>query len=112
MTESMLPNEALQSQLSAFVDGELPSLETELLARRLAREPELQQAMGRYLLMGEALRAPIQGGVSRGFSAKIAAAIEQADAQAEGQKPQLAEAVPAGQRSVLHAAPWLKSAAG
>lgn len=108
MTESMLPNETLQSQLSAFVDGELPTLETELLARRLAREPDLQQTMGRYLLMGEALRAPVQSGVSKDFSAKIAAALEQAD----GKRQPLTEVAAVHRRSMLQVAPWLKPAAG
>lgn len=107
MTESMLPNETLQSQLSAFVDGELPTAETELLARRLARDPDLQQEMGRYLLMGEAMRTPTHGrSVSKDFSAKIAAAIEQADA-----KPAAAESV-SSRHSRSLSAQWLKPAAG
>lgn len=107
MTESMLPNEPLQSQLSAFIDGELPTAETELLARRLARDPELQQAMGRYVLMGEALRAPVHGrSISRDFSARIAAAIEQAD-----DKGDVTPSVPEQKRFSVPVQ-WLKPAAG
>lgn len=84
MTEPTVPNETLQSQLSAFIDGELPTAETELLARRLARDAELQQTLSRYILLGEALRAPRQaGGVSKEFSARIAAAIEQTEVKTD-----------------------------
>lgn len=107
MNESTLPNEALQSQLSAFVDGELPTAETELLARRLAREPELQQAMNRYVLMGEALRAPAHGrGVSRDFSARIAAAIEASD-----NKSTVPAVTPATHKQTMPLT-WLRPVAG
>jgi sigma-E factor negative regulatory protein RseA len=77
MTDSMLPNEALSSQLSAFVDDELPSAETDLFVRRLVRDTELKQSMGRYQLMGEALRAPnFRTHLSRDFSARIATALD------------------------------------
>ncbi|HVY24720.1 MAG TPA: RseA family anti-sigma factor [Steroidobacteraceae bacterium] len=71
------PTDTVQSQLSAFVDNELPQDETELLARRLSRDTDLQHALSRYLLIGEALRAPSQARVSRDFSTRVAAAIEQ-----------------------------------
>src|SRR4051812_30675292 len=74
MTE---PNENVQSQLSAFVDNELPQDETQLLVRRLSRDPGLQQSLNRYLLIGEALRSPKQAPVSRNLSTRVAAAIEQ-----------------------------------
>lgn len=84
MTDSMLPNEALSSQLSAFVDDELPSAETDLFVRRLVRDAELKQTMGRYQLMGEALRAPnLRTRLSRDFSARIAAALELQESAAE-----------------------------
>lgn len=70
-------NENVQSQLSAFVDDQLPQDETELLARRLSRDNELQQSMSRYLLIGEAIRSPSQARLSRDFSSRVAAAIEQ-----------------------------------
>ncbi len=101
MTE---PNETVQSQLSAFIDSELPQDETELLARRLSRDVELQQSLSRYLLIGEALRAPAQGrmsNVSRDFSTRIAAAIEQ-DAV-----PEITTAITA-----KVSRPWLKPAVG
>jgi len=107
MTESTLPNETLQSQLSAFIDGELPTAETELLARRLARDPELQQAMSRYVLLGEALRSPLHGrSVSKDFSARVAAVIEES-----GSKDAVAADTTSRKRSNFPVQ-WLKPVAG
>jgi sigma-E factor negative regulatory protein RseA len=88
MTDAMQPNEMLQSQLSAFIDDELPSAETELLVRRLVKDQELKQSMARYLWLGEALRNPAAGAaqnpiVSRDFSQRIASALEQDAAAAK-----------------------------
>ncbi|MGD9842683.1 MAG: sigma-E factor negative regulatory protein [Steroidobacteraceae bacterium] len=82
MTDVMQPNEALQSQLSAFVDDELPTAETDLLVRRLVKDTDLKQTMSRYLMMGEALRNPATGSLhspilSHDFSQRIASALEQ-----------------------------------
>lgn len=106
MTDPMLPNEALSSQLSAFVDDELPSEETDLFVRRLVRDNELKQTMGRYQLMGEALRAPtLRTHLSRDFTARIAAALElQETADAS---PRNTQVVP--RRRMER---WLKPAAG
>lgn len=106
MSEPTLPNEALRQQLSAFVDGELPGEETELLVRRLARDSELKQAMSRYLLAGEALRQPRSLGPSRGFATKVATAIDQ-DAETTEFRPATLKS-----RSSLQPARWLKPAAG
>lgn len=96
-------NENVQSQLSAFVDNELPQDETELLARRLSRDMELQQSMSRYLLMGEALRVPSQARVSRDFSSRVAAAIEK-DVETDDKV--------AATASRIKRRPWLKPAMG
>src|SRR6478609_2701083 len=45
------------SQLSAMFDGELPSAECELLARRLTRDEALRAQWSRYSMIGAALRA-------------------------------------------------------
>jgi len=104
MTDPMLPNETLQSQLSAFVDDELPAAETELFTRRLVKESELKQAMARYGLIGEALRAPTnRAHVSKDFSARVAAALEQQEA---------ATAAVSATSGRSLAARWLKPAAG
>ena len=56
-------SEQIREQVSAFLDGELPNSETELLLKRLTRDPELRESFGRYALIGESLR----GGTHRGW---------------------------------------------
>jgi len=50
-------SEQIREQVSAFLDGELPNSETELLLKRLTRDAELRESFGRYALIGESLRA-------------------------------------------------------
>jgi negative regulator of sigma E activity len=73
-------SEQIREQVSAFLDGELPSSETELLLKRLTRDAELRESFGRYALIGEALRATGRGAdrspLSRGFAAGVNAAID------------------------------------
>jgi sigma-E factor negative regulatory protein RseA len=68
--------DAIKEQLSACLDGELPKAELDLLLKRLERDPELRDSIGRYALIGEALRndRPV---VAKGLAAKLAAALEQ-----------------------------------
>lgn len=49
-------NDELKSQISAFVDGELPDNETELLLRRLSQHAELRAQVASYLAIGRAIR--------------------------------------------------------
>lgn len=53
-------NEAIRMQLSAFVDGELPENESELLLRRLSQDAELRQQVAEYLAIGRAMRGDVQ----------------------------------------------------
>ena len=46
----------INEQVSAFVDGELPDTERELLQRRLATDDDLQSVWHRYHLIGDAMR--------------------------------------------------------
>lgn len=104
MSDSTQPTEALQSQLSAFIDNELPAAESELFTRRLLRDADLKQAMNSYLLMGEAMRSRTPP-VSRDFSARIAAAIQEGET---GDKT----ALPMAPRSARRAGTrWLKPVA-
>lgn len=69
-------NEAIKMQLSAFVDGELPESEEELLLRRLGQDAELRQQVAEYLAMGRALRGENgPRGMDR-MRARIAAEID------------------------------------
>jgi anti-sigma factor RsiW len=49
-------NDALKTQISAFVDGELPDNESELLLRRLSQDPALRQQVAQYLEIGRLIR--------------------------------------------------------
>ncbi len=53
-------NEAIRMQLSAFVDGELPDNEKELLLRRLSQDEELRRELARHLAIGRAMRGELQ----------------------------------------------------
>jgi hypothetical protein len=97
-------SEQIREQVSAFLDGELPGSETELLLKRLTRDPELRESFGRYAFIGEALRAAGSGSnrspLSRGFAAGVNAAID-------------GEVVPAGSLRVRARAPrWWRPVAG
>jgi sigma-E factor negative regulatory protein RseA len=67
--------EHLRDQLSAFLDGELPRPEVELLLRRLAGNDELQVALSRYVVIGECLRNAPARSVTRGFAGRVRAAV-------------------------------------
>jgi sigma-E factor negative regulatory protein RseA len=69
-------SEQIREQVSAFLDGELPNSETELLLKRLTRDSELRESFGRYALIGEAVRGPSRGLLTRGFSGRINLAID------------------------------------
>ena len=53
-------NDALKLQISAFVDGELPDNETELLLRRLSQDAELRAQVATCLAIGRAIRGEIE----------------------------------------------------
>lgn len=67
--------DALNEQLSACLDGELPPAELDLLLKRVGREAELRAAIGRYSLLGEAMRAERPAVASRDFASKVMAAV-------------------------------------
>ena len=69
-------SEQIREQISAFLDGELPNSETELLLKRLTRDAELRESFGRYALIGEACRGAPQDHLSRGLTARINRAID------------------------------------
>ena len=47
-------------QISAFVDGELPESEQELLLRRLSQDAELREQVAEFLAIGRAMRGEVQ----------------------------------------------------
>ncbi|MBS0611859.1 MAG: sigma-E factor negative regulatory protein [Proteobacteria bacterium] len=64
-------SEQIREQISAFLDGELPESETELLLKRLSRDEELRAAFGRYAFLGEVVRNPNSGPWPRSLVAGI-----------------------------------------
>jgi sigma-E factor negative regulatory protein RseA len=68
-------SDQIREQVSAFLDGELPNSESELLLKRLTRDAELRASFGRYALIGETLRGASRAPVSRGFAARVNRAI-------------------------------------
>jgi sigma-E factor negative regulatory protein RseA len=69
-------SEQIREQVSAFLDGELPNSETELLLKRLTRDGELRDSFGRYALIGEAIRGTSRGYLTKGFAGRINLAID------------------------------------
>jgi sigma-E factor negative regulatory protein RseA len=69
-------SEQIREQVSAFLDGELPGTETELLLKRLTRDGELRESFGRYALIGEALRGGGSRLLSRRFASRVNLAID------------------------------------
>ena len=69
-------NDGIRMQVSAFVDGELPENEAELLLRRMSQDLELRQAVAEYLAIGRLMRAePGLAGADR-LHERISAVID------------------------------------
>ena len=93
-------SEQIREQVSAFLDGELPSAETELLLKRLTRDGELRDSFGRYALIGEAMRGTASSVLKKGFESRGNLAID-------------GELVPAASpAATLPAARWWRPFAG
>jgi negative regulator of sigma E activity len=93
-------SEQIREQVSAFLDGELPGTETELLLKRLTRDGELRESFGRYALIGEALRGASCGVLTQRFASRVNLAID-------------GEPTPAGGTSKPDRAPrWWRPLAG
>jgi sigma-E factor negative regulatory protein RseA len=80
-------SEQIREQVSAFLDGELPNSETELLLKRLTRDGELRESFGRYALIGEALRGGGQAYLTKGFAGRVNFAIDGEPVSAGGHAP-------------------------
>ncbi|MCP4301808.1 MAG: sigma-E factor negative regulatory protein [Gammaproteobacteria bacterium] len=63
-------------QISAFVDGELPDNEADLLLRRMGQDAELRHKVAEYIVIGRALRGEMfVPGVGR-IHERVSAAID------------------------------------
>ena len=68
-------NDAFKSQISAFVDGELPDNETELLLRRLCQDAKLRAQAAHYLTIGRAMRGELDVTTASRLRGRILAAL-------------------------------------
>ena len=75
-------NDALKTQISAFVDGELPDNESELLLRRLSQDEALRQQVSQYLAIGRLIRQDVEVPGMDGLRDRIAAALGDDEAPA------------------------------
>jgi sigma-E factor negative regulatory protein RseA len=82
-------SEQIREQVSAFLDGELPNSETELLLKRLTRDGELRESFGRYALIGEAVRGGTSSLMTRGFAGRVNLAIDGEPIPANGHAQQI-----------------------
>ena len=81
-------------QISAFVDGELPDAEADLLLRRMSQDAELRRQAADYLEIGRAMRGePSVRGVER-LQERINAALEDKPLDAVELPPEAKSAVP------------------
>jgi sigma-E factor negative regulatory protein RseA len=68
-------SEQIREQISAFLDGELPGAESELLLKRMLRDSALRDSFGRYALIGEAMRGmkhvPLRGNITGAINGAI-----------------------------------------
>jgi sigma-E factor negative regulatory protein RseA len=104
--------DALNEQLSACLDGELPPAELDLLLKRVGRDADLRAAIGRYSLIGESMRAERPAVASRDFGSKVMAAIAN-EAPGEIGRIQAAPTVAAPARKISPAAiRYLRPAVG
>ena len=78
-------NDALRIQISAFVDGELPENESELLLRRLSQDVALRQQVAQYLEIGRLIRREPELPRMDELRDRIAAALGEEPAQHETQ---------------------------
>lgn len=69
-------NEGIRMQISAFVDGELPETEAQLLLRRLSQDSALRQQAAEYFSIGRAMRGETSIADTGDLRGRIAAALE------------------------------------
>jgi sigma-E factor negative regulatory protein RseA len=82
-------SEQIREQVSAFLDGELPNSETELLLKRLTRDEGLRESFGRYALIGEAVRGSSLSLRTKGFAGRVNLAIDGGSIPAHSQSTQV-----------------------
>lgn len=95
--------EEIQEQISAFIDGELPNAEGELLVRRLATDASLREEAARQMRLSQAIRGEASV-ADTGFSARVLAAIHD--------EPTLEDAAAPTAVAPPRSPGWMRMAAG
>ena len=103
------------SQLSAMFDGELPSAECELLARRLTRDELLRAQWSRFSMIGAALRAERGVALHDRVAWRVQSMVVQEATYGDGSvdsapTARTAVIVPASELKAASAARWLRFA--
>ena len=70
-------NDAIRMQISAFVDGELPDSEADLLLRRMSQDAELRREAAEYLELGRVMRGEANMRGADQLRDRIAAALDE-----------------------------------
>ena len=109
MSTPMSPNapagpDDFREQLSAWHDGALPDEASRFVLKRLLRDDALRAEVGRWQVIGDALRTKAQARPSADLAARVAAALAAADAPAH---PAAATAT----KATAGALRWLATAA-
>jgi anti-sigma factor RsiW len=68
-------SQVTDEQLSAFIDGELPSEQIDLLLARVDGDPALRHRLARYSLIGECMRGVSPGIGALGVAEQVRAAL-------------------------------------
>lgn len=69
-------SEQIREQISAFLDGELPTAEQRLLLERMARDPALRTQWSRYQLISDSLRKALPPSIDLGLADRVMAELE------------------------------------
>ena len=76
-------NDAIRMQLSAYVDGELPENEAELLLRRMSQDVELRREVAEYLAIGRVMRGEVSVAGTDSIRDRVLAAIDDTGSAAD-----------------------------
>jgi sigma-E factor negative regulatory protein RseA len=66
----------INEQLSALVDGELPSEEAGLLLRQIGRDRHARARVGRFQIISDTMSNHLPGVIDPGFASRVRSAIE------------------------------------
>ena len=80
-------------QISAFVDGELPENESQLLLRRLSQDAAMRQQVAEYLKLGRLIRRDQELPGMDSLRGRIAAELGQEPIEIEVEKPAVGSAL-------------------